>query len=95
MRSNENVIEWLNGDKQVSCTISQGKFITKIMKLIEKYPNEVEITNNDDGTIYCKMPISWLKINHREVSEEQKQKSRERLSQYRKTKESDSNEKTN
>ena len=48
MRSNENVIEWLNGDKQISCTISQGKFITKILKLIEKYPEDVEITNNGD-----------------------------------------------
>lgn len=86
MRSNENVIEWLNGDEKVSCTISQGKFITKILKLIEKYPEEVEITNNDDGTIYCKIPLSWIKISHREISEEQKQKSRERLKKYRETK---------
>ena len=39
----ENVIEWINGDKEVTMTFSQKKYIRKIKELAERYPDEVKI----------------------------------------------------
>ena len=43
----------------------ERKFITKIRKLKEKYPDLVRIIaepENNDGCIYCELPSTWLKI---------------------------------
>lgn len=61
--SHENVIEFLRNSKIATCTLSQGKYITKIKKLAELYPNEVEIIKeNADGSLLCHIPTSYLKI---------------------------------
>ena len=78
---NENVIEWLTNDSEVTVTLSQRKYITKVKKLQEKYPDEVRIVvENKDGSIVAKLPIKYIKISApRKVSEEQREQLRERF----------------
>lgn len=73
--NNENCIEWLSGQHNIVCSISQQKYIIKIKKLAEKYPKKVKIKFNKDGTICAKLPIKALKLSiiERELSEEQRQ----------------------
>lgn len=82
----ENVIEWYNGQDVICVTLSQKRLINKVMKLANSYPNEVRIDKiNDDGTVLCHLPLSYLKFQRpRELSEEEKQKARERFEKYRK-----------
>ena len=72
--NNENCIEWLSGQHNIVCSISQQKYITKIKKLAEKYPKKVKIKFNKDGTICAKLPIKALKLSiiERELSDEQR-----------------------
>lgn len=68
----ENVIEWLTGDTIATLTLSKGKMQNKVLKLHEKYPEEVEIVaRNKDGSILVHLPLDWIKIySPREYSEE-------------------------
>ena len=82
----ENVIEFIKGDKQMTVTFSQRRFITKVKKMAEKYPNEVTIVaENEDGSICAHMPIKALQLSIRkkELTEEQREKLRERLKKMR------------
>lgn len=80
---NENVIEWLLNESQVTVTLSQRKYITKVKRLAEKYPDEVKIVyTNKDGSIVAHLPLSAIKINivpKRELTEEQLEIMRERM----------------
>lgn len=86
----ENVIEWLRNDDTATVTFTQGRYITKIKKLAEKYPDKVKITaENKDGSIVAHIPVTAIKINiieGREMTEEQKERVIERLRSCRKTK---------
>ena len=77
----ENAIEWINGDKEVWITFSQKRFITKIKKHAKEY--QIHIYENKDGSVYAKIPLSWVKIfpprKVREFSEEEKAEAAERL----------------
>lgn len=78
----ENCIEWIKGSKTATVTFPKGRFTTKISKLAEQYPDEVQICHtNSDGSIVAHIPVSYVKINHpRQVNytEEQKEILRER-----------------
>lgn len=69
----------------------ERKFITKVRKLKEKYPDEVRIIaepENNDGCIYCELPVEWLSIRpprKMNFTEEQKRASAERLAMARRT----------
>ena len=84
----ENAIEWYNGHDTITISLSQRKFINKIKNLAQKYPKEVKIDRiNPDGTVLAHIPLSYLKIQRpRILTEEEREKARERLSQYRKPK---------
>lgn len=84
----ENAIEWYNGHDTITISLSQRKFINKINNLAQKYPKEVKIDRiNPDGTVLAHIPLSYLKIQRpRILTEEEREKARERLSQYRKPK---------
>lgn len=80
--NNENVIEWLTGQHTISCTLSQTKYINKIKKLAEHHPDKVKIlAENDDGSIYCKLPIKSLKLSiiERELTDEQREEMSKRF----------------
>ena len=71
----ENVIEWITGQHTISCTFSQNKYIKRVKALAEKYPDKVKIIKeNDDGSIFCKLPIKSLKLSiiERDLSDEQR-----------------------
>ena len=77
----ENCIEFLNGQSEITVSFCSQKWINKIKKLHDKHPEDVEIlAENNDGSIYAKMPIKYLKISAPKiVSEEQRQAASERL----------------
>ena len=82
----ENVFEWLNGQDIVTVTLSQKRFINKILKLSKEFPEEVRIDRiNDDGTILAHIPLKYVRISRpRELSEEEKELARQRLNSYKK-----------
>lgn len=79
--NNENCIEWLNNQKEITLSLCQEKWINKIKKLHKSNPDDVEIiAENVDGSICAKIPISFLKISPpRQVTEEQRQLASERF----------------
>lgn len=83
----ENVIEFLKGSEQATVTFSQGRYISKIRTLARDRPDECEIiADNKDGSICAHIPTKWVKLHPTrtvELSEEQKQKMRERLANAR------------
>lgn len=81
MNMMENVIEFLNGQKRATLSLSQKRYISKIEKLAQQRPNECEIlARNQDGSICAKVPVNWVKISPpRAMSEEQRKLCAERL----------------
>ena len=85
MSCQENVLEWLKGAETATVTFSQGKYISKIRKLAEKFPEECKIkAENPDGSIVASIPVKWIKISKvtrttREYTEEEKRKFVEKL----------------
>ena len=80
----ENVVEWIRGDKEVTVTLSgRTKYNSKVRKLAEQFPDEVKIvSDNIDGSIVAHLPLSYIKISHpRQVNltDEQKEMAAERL----------------
>lgn len=81
---NENAIEFLRNDKVATVTFSQGKFISKVKKLAEQYPEEVQIVHENKGSIVAHVPVSYfLPRRPREASEAQKEAARERFTKMR------------
>ena len=84
----ENVIEWINGQDTIAVTLHQGRYITKVERLAKKFPKQVKILkHNRDGSIFAKLPLKALKLsltNKAEMSEEQRQKVRERFAKAKK-----------
>ena len=87
----ENVIEFLNGQKRATVTLSQGRYKTKVEKLAKERPDECKIlTRNPDGTILAHVPTSWVKISPPrkvEMSEDRKEELRKQLANARNKKE--------
>lgn len=67
----------------------ERRWINKIHKLKEQYPDQVRILaepGENDGCIYCAVPSTWLKLKPpttRNMSEEQKAQARERMKKAR------------
>ena len=81
VNNNENCVEFLNNQKTMTVSFCSQKWITKIKKLSQSNPDDVEIiAENKDGSICAKLPIKYLKISvPRKVSDEQRQKASERF----------------
>src|SRR5574344_46274 len=77
----ENAIEWINGQDKVTVTLSQGRYISKVKRLADKFPEEVEIVEeNEDGTLLAHIPLNYIKINRasRDLTEEEREELAER-----------------
>ena len=67
----------------------ERKFITKVRRLKEKFPEQVRIIaepENNDGCIYCELPTSWFSIRPTKkmnYTDEQKRKIAERFASYK------------
>ena len=52
----ENVIQWLNGEKYITCMFTQKKYINKVKKIAQRTPEFVlDLIENNDGsfTVSC------------------------------------------
>ena len=79
---NENVLEWITGQRHITVTFSETKYVNKIKDLAKKFPKEVKILHeNEDGSIVAHIPKSALKVSiiKREMSEEQRKAASERM----------------
>lgn len=60
----ENVIQWLNGEKHITCTFTQRKYVSKVKKIMQRTPEFVlDFVENKDGSIYCRLPLKALKLS--------------------------------
>ena len=82
---NENVIEWIKDGKTATLSLTQGRTISRVMKLAKRRPEECKIVaENKDGSICARVPVGWIKISPiKEVSEEQKEAARVRMKEMR------------
>ena len=81
----ENVIEFEKGSKTATVTFCQGRYITRIKKLAERFPDEVEIIS-DGKSIVAHIPSKWVKINpsiQREYTDEEREAIAERFRNLR------------
>ena len=76
-------------DKEIGFFSSdERKFITKVRKLKEQYPEQVRVITepeNNDGCIYATVPIKWVRVNpprKMNFSDEHRAASAERLRAY-------------
>ena len=67
----------------------ERRYVSKIRKLKEKYPEQVRIIaepEGNDGCIYCELPTTWFSIRpprKLDLTDEQREKSRVRMMQMR------------
>lgn len=95
MSTIETVCSYHNEKMWVSS--DERKIISRIRKLKQEYPDEVDIIKepqDNDGCIYATVPARWLRISPpRKVvtTEEQRMAMRERLRNMRKSRETSKN----
>ena len=83
----ENAIEFIKDQNRATVTFSQPRYITRIKKLAEKYPEECEIValNKSTGegeTICAHVPTAWIRVAPPKVSvltDEQREECRKRF----------------
>ena len=86
---NETACDYLSCDKHATFCSSETKWINKILKLAEEYPDQVEIQvlpENNQGMILAHIPKGWFKLNpprKREMTEEQREAAAKRLAEAR------------
>ena len=59
----ENGIEWVTGDKEIACSFSQKKYVNKVKSLAKKFPDQVKVIENEDGSVFAKLPLSAFKLS--------------------------------
>ena len=85
----ETSIEYVTIDNYATFCSGERKWITKINKLQEQYPNEVQIIippENNGGIVLAHIPKSWLKVSPPKkvnMTEERKQQLAENLKRVR------------
>ena len=85
----ETCVEYLDVDAHATFCSAERKWINKIIKLKESYPDEVDVRKypeDNDGNILAHIPKSWLKISPPRQStytEEQRAAIAERLQSAR------------
>jgi len=89
----ETVFECCSADNMATFFSSERTWEGRILKLCEKYPDDVKlVAHNQDGSVVVHLPKNWLKVSppkkvpKRELTEEQREKLRERFQKVRKAK---------
>lgn len=88
----ETCVEYLDVDPHATFCSAERRWVNKILKLKESYPDEVDIRyypENNDGIIVAHIPKKWLKISPpRQVNmtDEQKTALAERMAAARMSK---------
>lgn len=87
----ETCCEYTDKERMYLST-DERRLITRILRFYEKHPDDVTILKRpeeNDGCLYCIVPPSWLKITppvKREMTEEQRRASSERMAYMREKK---------
>ena len=69
---NENALEWITGDKTATVTLSQKRLISRVEKLAQEHPDEVQIVHRNRTSIVAHLPAAYIKLQPpREMSEAQ------------------------
>lgn len=83
----ENVIEFVKNADVATVNFCQGRYISKIKKMADKFPDECEIVSESDGCIVAHVPVKWIHVSRhsgREMSDEERAAAAERLRKVRK-----------
>ena len=81
----ETCVEYIDVDKHATFCSSERKWINKIIKLHQQYPDAVEILcvpEDNDGVILAHIPKNWMKISPPKkinLTEEQRAERAERM----------------
>ena len=71
----ENVIEWLRGSDRVTVNLCNNRYATRVRKLAEANPDEVEIVSDREGVLLAHIPLSYLRIYApRKISEDERER---------------------
>lgn len=63
--NNENAIEWLKGDENITVTLSDQHLWAVVRRLAKKYPDKVAILaepKENGGYMHAHLPLSFLQI---------------------------------
>ena len=86
----ENCIYWLQGDKTATVNFVQGsRYASRLRKLKEKFPDDVEIFEDNERAILGAIPVKAIKVSiikGQEMSEERKAQMSEILRNARRSK---------
>lgn len=67
-------------DTTVCADFTMPRYIRRLKRLKEEHPDDVDLHQNQDGSIWCRFPIRWLKIMApRELTVEQREELANRL----------------
>ena len=92
MDSQENMIEFIVGQRTATVTFTNRKHINRIKKLYEKFNSDFTyFVENKDGSVCAKLPLKWIRIspgskNTHIMTDEQKEAARIRLKKYHESK---------
>lgn len=83
----ETTLDHVSGEDHATVYSGERKWINQLLRLKEKYPDEVDIRHvNDDGSLIAHIPASWFKIKPKkkvELTAEQIEASKARLEKGR------------
>lgn len=82
----ETAANYIVGDKHCIFFSGEAKWMRKIKRWVQDFPNDVNVTSESDEAIVVTIPISWFKISPKKRSSrspEQIQRSTEALALWR------------
>lgn len=86
----ETCITRIQNDTHIGIYTSETKFINKLWKLKEQYPDEVVIKPNPDGSLCADLPYDWFRMPQpkakRNYTDEQREAMAERMRKAREDK---------
>ena len=62
LRIRETVFEHEEGRDKVTITAAEAWSINRLRKLAAEYPEEVDIYENKDGSLFGHVPAEWMKL---------------------------------
>ena len=87
MNDRETCITRIQDDDHIGVYTSERKYINKLWKLKEQYPNDVNIKENPDGSLCADLPYDWMPFPKpkakRNYTPEQRKAQRQRLMKNR------------
>ena len=86
----ESCVTRIEGDDHIGVYTSERKYVNKLWKLKEQYPDEVNIKENPDGSLCADLPYDWFRMPQpkakRNYTPEQREAQRQRLMKNREVK---------